>query len=190
MPKDTGKDLNDRIDGEDGLLYGGTGGRGVHNRLLWHIRSSGYYRRRAHSCPKGGRAEAHAKANGIISGRQGKTTWLLSQENINMTDIGNSDSLPCTPAGDRRLVESGPTSVKWTTGHVLVSNPVSRAKCVTERNPNKLQLRETIDFATWNVRGLLQPGKLHIVENKMTRLNIDICGVTETHWKDKGHFSL
>ncbi|XP_051513504.1 craniofacial development protein 2-like [Myxocyprinus asiaticus] len=42
-------------------------------------------------------------------------------------------------------------------------------------------------ITTWNVRGMSQ-GKLDIIKREMTRLNIDLLGISELHWKDNGHF--
>lgn len=42
-------------------------------------------------------------------------------------------------------------------------------------------------IATWNVRGMNQ-GKLDIVKNEMTRLEIDILGITELHWTGSRYF--
>jgi len=38
------------------------------------------------------------------------------------------------------------------------------------------------------VRGLLQPGKLKILEKEIARYGLNICGISETHWKGNGHF--
>lgn len=37
-------------------------------------------------------------------------------------------------------------------------------------------------IATWNVRGMLQPGKLPNITKEMERLQLDILGVTDTKW--------
>jgi exonuclease III len=43
-------------------------------------------------------------------------------------------------------------------------------------------------IGTWNVRKLLQPGKLANVLKEMERMQIDIMGVAETFWDDVGEF--
>ncbi|KAI8433244.1 hypothetical protein MSG28_015320 [Choristoneura fumiferana] len=49
-------------------------------------------------------------------------------------------------------------------------------------------MRQIHRMGTWNVRGLLQPGKLEILEKELARCKLDICGISETHWKNNGHF--
>jgi len=38
------------------------------------------------------------------------------------------------------------------------------------------------------VRGLLQPGKLKILEKEIARYGLNICGISKTYWKSNGHF--
>lgn len=56
-------------------------------------------------------------------------------------------------------------------------------------NAVKQTNRRPIKLGTWNVRGLLKTGKLHIVENEMRNYNLALLGLSETHWKGSGHFS-
>lgn len=44
-----------------------------------------------------------------------------------------------------------------------------------------------LKIGTWNVRGLLAPGKLNIVIDKLERYNILITGLNKTHWRQNGH---
>lgn len=48
--------------------------------------------------------------------------------------------------------------------------------------------REIRKIAIWNVRGLNLPGKLQIIEKEMSRCDITILRMEETHWRDSGHF--
>uniref|UniRef100_W5MT28 Reverse transcriptase domain-containing protein n=1 Tax=Lepisosteus oculatus TaxID=7918 RepID=W5MT28_LEPOC len=48
---------------------------------------------------------------------------------------------------------------------------------------------KTHKISTWNVRGMSQ-GKLDIIKREMIRLNIDLLGISELHWKDNSHFQL
>lgn len=48
------------------------------------------------------------------------------------------------------------------------------------RNPTNL--RKIQKIGTWNVRGLLKPGKLDTVEKEITKCDLCTCGLTETHW--------
>ena len=45
-----------------------------------------------------------------------------------------------------------------------------------------------IRTGTWNVRTMMQKGKLINVKREMERLNIDILGLCETRWKGTGQF--
>ncbi|KAJ8727784.1 hypothetical protein PYW07_001903 [Mythimna separata] len=54
----------------------------------------------------------------------------------------------------------------------------------------KLQLRHNIRVGTWNVRGLINEGKLHVLDYELERCNTLITGLSETHWKESGHRNL
>lgn len=54
-------------------------------------------------------------------------------------------------------------SVKWATGML-----------------KGLLMRRIHHIETWNVRGLLETGKLHTLEQKIIRQAVDICGLSET----------
>ena len=43
-------------------------------------------------------------------------------------------------------------------------------------------------IGTWNVRSMNQ-GKLEVVKHEMTRVNIDILGITELRWTRMGEFN-
>lgn len=93
----------------------------------------------------------------------------------------------CDPASNRRSIDSGSVSVKCATGPADVSNQVTQAHIATGRSHCKLG--NQIHLGTWNVRGLLQTGKLHILEREIRRENLLVCGISETHWKGNGHFN-
>jgi hypothetical protein len=42
-------------------------------------------------------------------------------------------------------------------------------------------------FGTWNVRSIYE-GKLDIVIKEMTRIDLEILGISELRWVGKGHF--
>ena len=42
-------------------------------------------------------------------------------------------------------------------------------------------------IATWNVRTMLQPGKLHNVKKEMERMQIGVLGVSEVRWRGSGN---
>jgi exonuclease III len=105
-----------------------------------------------------------------------------------MMDQNAITVVPGNPSSDRRCPDSGSGSVKWTTGHDGVEDQAPHGNDATGPPP-KIKLRKQISFGTWNVRGLLHTGKLNILERELDLLKIDICGVCETHWRGKGHFS-
>ena len=43
-------------------------------------------------------------------------------------------------------------------------------------------------MGTWNVQRMKELGKLNTVCNEMDRNNIDILGISETNWTNKGSF--
>ena len=46
-----------------------------------------------------------------------------------------------------------------------------------------------LKIATWNVRTMLQKGKLDNIKREMERLNINILGISEVRWKGAGVIS-
>ena len=54
---------------------------------------------------------------------------------------------------------------------------------------NKVQsCKEQYCIGPWNVRSLTQ-GKLDVVKEEMARVNIDILGISELKWMEKGKFN-
>ena len=54
---------------------------------------------------------------------------------------------------------------------------------------NRFQTRKGVKIGTWNVRGLLQEGSLELLESELERHHIQVCGLSETWWTNKGHFT-
>ena len=48
--------------------------------------------------------------------------------------------------------------------------------------------KEQYGIGTWNVRSMNQ-GKLEVVKQKMTRVNISILGISELKWSGMGEFN-
>ena len=56
-------------------------------------------------------------------------------------------------------------------------------------NGSKIQCcKEQYYIGTWNVRSMNQ-GKLEVVKQEMTRVNIDIIGISELRWTGMGEFN-
>lgn len=72
-------------------------------------------------------------------------------------------------------------------GHPLNGERVLRIPPSYTTEPNKYQiLNKTSQMATWNVRSLLQTGKLANAVKEMKRMNIDILGLSEVRWPSAG----
>ncbi|PZC84076.1 hypothetical protein B5X24_HaOG205798 [Helicoverpa armigera] len=97
----------------------------------------------------------------------------------------NTQRRPCDPLSNRRRPASGADGGKLATGHTAVGDQATYGKHATG---DLLKMRHIQKIGTWNVRGLLQPGKLKILEQELTRCGLNICGLSETHWKSNGHF--
>ena len=41
----------------------------------------------------------------------------------------------------------------------------------------------------WNIRSMLQLGKVQLLDEEMMRLAVDICGLSEVRWNGQGHFT-
>lgn len=95
---------------------------------------------------------------------------------------------PGDPRSDRRSELSGNQSVKWVTGHEAVGDQATHGNYATGKK--KIPLRNDIRIGTWNVRGLNEEGKLHVLDYELDRCNTLIAGLSETHWKESGHKSL
>jgi len=60
---------------------------------------------------------------------------------------------------------------------------------LTTTGNSRIQLRKELRVGTWNVRSLVKEGKLDLLEQQLDRYQIQICGLTEVWWKEKGHFT-
>ena len=65
--------------------------------------------------------------------------------------------------------------------HVRQVEPDRHLATVNTRKPHKI--------ATWNIRTMLQKGKLENIKAEMKRLQINILGLSEVRWKGAGMFS-
>ncbi|XP_072384608.1 uncharacterized protein [Diabrotica undecimpunctata] len=93
-------------------------------------------------------------------------------------------SMPSNPTSNWRQSGSGADGVKWATGHDVVRNQARHGNSESVIN---IKIWSTLKIGTWSVRGFLEPGKLDVVENEIH--NFAIVGLSETHWKDKEHYT-
>ena len=49
-----------------------------------------------------------------------------------------------------------------------------------------VQDKETLKIGPWHVRKMYQNGKYENVKQEMERLQVNILGISETHWKGSG----
>ena len=61
-------------------------------------------------------------------------------------------------------------------------------KLVTGRT-STLQLRKNLRLATWNIRSLVEIGKVHVLGREMERRKVNVCGLSEVRWAGQGHFT-
>ena len=92
----------------------------------------------------------------------------------------------------------GHLACKKQSGGVLASNQGRVEKSVTGSTMMKnttilsqgqLQLHKKLRLGTWNIRSMLQLGKVHLFGDEMMRLGVDICGLSEVRWNGQGHFT-
>ena len=62
-------------------------------------------------------------------------------------------------------------------------------KNTTILSQGQLQLRKKLRLSTWNIRSMLQLGKVQLLGDEMMRLGVDICGLSEVRWNGQGHFT-
>src|SRR5262247_871025 len=54
---------------------------------------------------------------------------------------------------------------------------------------NAVSAKTRTRIGHWNVRTLYSTGKSFILAKELSRLNIKICGISETHWTGRGRMS-
>ncbi|GFO43306.1 craniofacial development protein 2-like protein [Plakobranchus ocellatus] len=78
-------------------------------------------------------------------------------------------------------------------GSCFKSKPVSsgRESYVPQVTPDRHQatarkMKDKLNIATWNIRTLLQKGKLENIKQEMKRMKLNILGLSEVRWKGAG----
>lgn len=105
-----------------------------------------------------------------------------------MKSTNNGNARSDDPIDNRRSMISGSSSGKLATeGAVRVRHQARTAANVTDGQSGKLPTHASHLIGTWNIRGLLQGGKLNIVEKEMAAHNVTVLGLSETHLKGSGH---
>lgn len=102
----------------------------------------------------------------------------------------NGYRLGCRPGEQepRPLSGSQGKVEKWTTGASPKAG-IPRAGGALRTTGNRIQLRDTTRIGTWNVRSLIELGKLELLEKELERLRLKVCGLTEVWWLNQGHFN-
>jgi len=62
-------------------------------------------------------------------------------------------------------------------------------KNTTILSQGQLQLRKKLRLGTWNIRSMLQLGKVQLLGDDMMRLGVVICGWSEVRWNGLRHFT-
>lgn len=105
-----------------------------------------------------------------------------------MKSTGNDFARSDDPLDNRRSMIPGSSSVKLATeGPTRVGYQARVEAYATDGQTGKLLNRLPHRIGAWNVRGLVQPGKLEIVEKEMQAHHVAILGLSETHLKGSGH---
>jgi len=100
-----------------------------------------------------------------------------------------SRDIGARPCGRQRGVVTGNGSTRLATGVVIKQTPTCpRPRDVDPHRAKKRQLRNTLQFGTWNVRTMTTDGKVKTVEKELAKLNISCLGLSEVRWTGKGHF--
>ena len=59
----------------------------------------------------------------------------------------------------------------------------------TSEIPTEDQLSDVVTVGTWNVRTLLQAGKLELLQRELDRLRYDVVGLAEVRWPGSGQMA-
>jgi len=60
---------------------------------------------------------------------------------------------------------------------------------LSQGHARQLKMRNKHRKDTWNIRSMLQLGKVQLLGEEMMRMSVDICGLSEVRWDGQGHFT-
>lgn len=110
-----------------------------------------------------------------------------------MATQGYSMNMLDDPTNTRRHQVTGLDGVKSATEAskevACQASERSNATVKTTNDVNKNSIRAHLRIGTWNVNGILRPGKLSIIEKEMENTRLSILGISETHYRGQGHLT-
>ena len=80
---------------------------------------------------------------------------------------------PCPISGSQGTVK------KWTTGASPESEMLRFTAALRATENNKIQLRKVVKVGTWNVRSLIEVGKLDLLELELGKCEMELCGLSD-----------
>jgi len=93
--------------------------------------------------------------------------------------------------GPRRLSRNQGRVEKSVTGQTMdiPGQTVMKEATMSQCHAKQLQLRNKLRLGTWNIRSMLQLGKVQLLGEEMMRLRVDVCGLSDVRWDGDGHFT-
>ena len=64
---------------------------------------------------------------------------------------------------------------------------MNKSTMLSQGHAKQRQMRNKHRIGTWNIRSMLQLGKVQLLGKEMMRLGVDICGLSEVRWDGQGH---
>ena len=66
----------------------------------------------------------------------------------------------------------------------------SRKDADEQTPPSSIKINKSLRIGSWNVRTMYEVGKQEQIRNEMQRYNLNILGISETHWSQSGQRKL
>src|SRR5688572_17055070 len=90
----------------------------------------------------------------------------------------------------RRPGEQGPRPpLSNQDGVGKLARPTGKDIEMERMTKERIQMRKTLRIGTWNVRSLIQIGKVYMLGKELEINRVDICGLSEIRWQGQGHFT-